>query len=217
MAQVASPLEANPGNSRTIMSGFPGYPHGRPSNPPAVGPYTNQLQLMGYPALLDQTLAPQQLSSAQPNSPRSKAIYGSSPSDVQLRRDIGSSSGAGLTPSHALLQQLQQQLGGSSGPGSDTAGSVQHQSQYDEAQKPVKRGRGRQRKNTGVETAQQVSCAPMNGSTCSLMAHCQNTASLNAIGACFHAHLLSDILVLRPSLALLSLLLCPAARPSPFL
>jgi hypothetical protein len=112
----------------------------------------------------------------QASSPRSKGLVGSGPSDVQLRRDnLGSSSGGGaqvLTPSYALLQQLQlQQLGGSSGPGSDTGGSVQHQSHQEEAQKPAKRGRGRQRKNTGVETAQQVCLIASRPSSASSLAH----------------------------------------------
>lgn len=112
----------------------------------------------------------------QASSPRNKGLVGSSTSDVQLRRDnLGSSSGGGaqaLTTSYALLQQLQlQQLGGSSGPGSDTGGSVQHQALQEEAQKPAKRGRGRQRKNTGVETAQQVCSAALHPRSASSMAH----------------------------------------------
>lgn len=103
----------------------------------------------------------QQQQQLLPGSPRSKGLpVGSSPNDVQQwrDRDLSAAGASVLSPSQgALLQQLQQQhLGGSSGPGSDTAGSVQHQSFQDEAQKPVKRGRGRQRKTTGVETAQQV-------------------------------------------------------------
>lgn len=81
-------------------------------------------------------------------SPRSKGIIGSSPSDLQLRRDVdpyGEPAGAraGRSTPH-------------SGPGSDTAGSGQ-QTEDPHSQAAPRRGRGRQRKNTGVETAQQVS------------------------------------------------------------
>lgn len=138
------------------MSGFPGYPQGqRPGS--GLDPFANQLLMEGWGLHSDQMLAREH---GQLNSPRSKDLQGSLASDVQLRRDIDNGSGAGLplslNTSHAALLQLQQQLGGSSGPGSDTAGSVQHQPYQDEEQKPAKRGRGRQRKNTGVETAQQV-------------------------------------------------------------
>jgi hypothetical protein len=127
---------------------------------PGVDPFANQLLMEGW-LHSDQMLAREQ---GQCSSAHSKGLQGSLASDVQLRRDIDNSSGAGLPPSlhtsHAALLQLQQQqLGGSSGPGSDTAGSVQHHSCHDEEQQPAKRGRGRQRKNIGVETAQQVRSA----------------------------------------------------------
>jgi hypothetical protein len=141
-------------NSRVIMSGFPGYPHSNQITQAEAESFANQLLMAGWP--LDQSLRADY--AAQPGSPRSKEVVGISRSDLQLRRDIGSSSGAGLSASHIAELQLQHQhLGGSSGPGSDTGGSGQHQSYQDEVHKPAKRGRGRQRKNTGVETAQQVS------------------------------------------------------------
>jgi hypothetical protein len=141
-------------NSRIIMSGFPGYPHSNQITQAEAESFANQLFMAGWP--LDQTVRADY--AAQPGSPRSKQLVGTSRSDVQLRRDIGSSSGAGLSASHIAELQLQHQhLGGSSGPGSDTGGSGQHQSYQDEVKTPAKRGRGRQRKNTGVETAQQVS------------------------------------------------------------
>lgn len=141
-----------------VMSGFPEYPATRPGNLTEVDSFTQQLQMAwgAQTGLQDQSLRQEQ---PLLGSPRSKGLPGSSFNDVQLRRDIDSSGGGGFTPSHAALQQLQQQLGGSSGPGSDTAGSVQHSTYHDEVQKPAKRGRGRQRKNTGVETAQQVRLA----------------------------------------------------------
>lgn len=149
-------------NTRSIttglMSDFPEYPATRPGHLSEVDSFTQQLQMAWgvQSGLQDQTLRQEQ---PLVDSPRTKGIPGSSFNDVQLRRDIDSSGGGSFAPNHAALQQLQQQLGGSSGPGSDTAGSVQHSTYHDEVQKPAKRGRGRQRKNTGVETAQQVRLA----------------------------------------------------------
>src|SRR5690242_19905159 len=116
---MASQVACLAPNSRTIMSGFPGYSHGNRTSAAEAESFANQLLMAGWP--LDRALRAEH--AAQPGSPRSKELVGVSHSDVQLRRDIGSSSGAGLTPSHIADLQLQHQyLGGSSGPGSDTGG-----------------------------------------------------------------------------------------------
>ena len=151
------------------MSGFPNFPQANQLSSPGDHPtFPQQLLMAGWPDLLSQP-QPQQ---PQAGSPRSKELEGGvSRSDVQLRRDIDISSGglaagllgtpAGLGIDFSQYQLQQHHLAGSSGPGSDAGGSGQHQALQEEGAKPAKRGRGRQRKNTGVETAQQVGGASL--------------------------------------------------------
>lgn len=155
-AVLSAVQEANP---RIIMSG---YPQDRLSALAEGDSFTNQILMAAW----DQALRAE-----QPSSPRSKALLGGSHSDVQQRRDRDASSGPGLTPTQAALQQLQLQFGGGSEPGSETGGSAHQHSCQDEVQKPVKRGRGRQRKATGVETAQQVGAAWLQHCSTSALAH----------------------------------------------
>jgi hypothetical protein len=91
-----------------------------------------------------------------PPAHSSKGAGGGGLSDVQLRRDNVDLlwTRAGMAGPGQLTQtQQEQHLSGS-----DAAGAAAHQADEEEAPVvPVKRARGRQRKNTGVETAQQVS------------------------------------------------------------